>query len=147
MELPPTIFLMILAGCALALFWIVICLLAKFGSKAWNWIDDNDQPIKENPVLAWIMRRLGYKPACELSSYSAWVWESPDGRKQSDGAVAIFMPLIILLVCPTAIYIGLWLYPVTLTGIALFLIAYLARFARRHRKLFDRHLKDPDAHR
>lgn len=147
METPPTIFLTLLCGAALALCWIVICLLAKFGSQAWNWIDDNEQPIRVNPVFSWIMLRLGYKPAREVSPYSAYTWKTEDGKKESNGEIAFFMPLLILLFCPTAIYIGLWLYPVTLAAITIFLVGYLARFARRHRKLFDKHLKDPDAHR
>jgi hypothetical protein len=44
------------------------------------------------------------------------------------------------------IFTGLWLYPLTLTGATLCLVAFLARFARRHKKLFDKHLKDPEAH-
>lgn len=147
MELPPTIFLTMLCGAALALFWIVIVLLSKFGSRAWNWIDDNEQPIKINPLLAWIMRRLGYEKATYETHQTFMSWSTPDGKKKSDGEFAFFIPLLILFWAPTAIYIGLWLYPVTLAAITLFLIAYIARFARRHRKLFEKHLKDPDAHR
>jgi len=147
MELPPTIFLTFVAGGALAIGWGLTCLLAKLGCRAWNWIDDNDQPIKINPLLAWIMRRLGYEKASYETHQTFMSWSTPDGKKKTDGEFAFFIPLLILFWAPTAIYIGLWLYPVTLAAITLFLIAYVARFARRHRKLFEKHLKDPDAHR
>nr|WP_314585550.1 hypothetical protein [uncultured Pseudomonas sp.] len=148
MELPPTIILTAIAGFALSVGWLITYLFANLARKAWNWIDDNDDPVKRNPILDWLMPRLGYQIDQQHLNYGGkYIWEKNNGKDTSNGDIAIFMPFLILLVFPTAIYIGLWLYPVTLTGIALFLIAYLARFARRHRKLFDKHLKDPDAHR
>lgn len=51
-----------------------------------------------------------------------------------------------LLALPMAALIAFKLYPVTLfigTSIA---VAYLSRFARRSKKLFDKHVTDKDAH-
>jgi hypothetical protein len=38
------------------------------------------------------------------------------------------------------------LWPLALFCIALLAVAHVSRFARRHKKLFDKHVKDPEAH-
>jgi hypothetical protein len=47
---------------------------------------------------------------------------------------------------PVIIVVCVQFYPVALTVGSLFLMAHMARFGRRHKKLFDKHLTDKDAH-
>lgn len=146
MEFKQQILLTLVAGTALAGLWIAMYMLVNLGRAAWNWIDDNERPVPRNPIITWLMPRLGYRIDEERLKYgSSYIWEK-EGKGSSSGDIAVFMPMFLLFWAPSAIFVGLWLYPLTLAAITLFLIACVARFARRHKKLFDKHLKDPQAH-
>ena len=131
------------AGFFLALVWIASIVGSKLWAMTWNWIDDGDSKVEFNPLVLAVMRRLGYTNDRDSSCYP---YQKNKGEDISDGSRAVFFPLLLLLFSPLAIVIGYRLYPLTIAAITLFLLARLARFARRHRKLFDKHLKDPEAH-
>ncbi|PRA53200.1 MULTISPECIES: hypothetical protein [Pseudomonas] len=130
-------------GALLAIAWIALIVGSKVWQLTWNWIDDDESRVECNPLVFAVMRRLGYTRDRDSTSYP---YQKGDGEKISDGSLAVVLPLFLLLVCPLAIVVGFRLYPLVIAAITLFLIARLARFARRHKKLFDKHLKDPEAH-
>lgn len=57
-----------------------------------------------------------------------------------------FMLAVIAFALPITLLCALKVYPLTLAVLIITLIAYLARFARRNKKMFDDHTKDKDAH-
>ncbi|GFM73780.1 hypothetical protein PSCICL_47720 [Pseudomonas cichorii] len=130
------------AGVALAILWIFLYALAAIWSRVWAWIDDTKTPTY-NPLINKVMSQLG------------WTYQDGDynferkyirGNKKSDGELGFFGPLLILLCGPILLALAIKLYAATLTAFTLYLLARLARFARRHKKLFDKHVKDPAAH-
>lgn len=54
--------------------------------------------------------------------------------------------MLFLSMLPILLVIAFNFYPLTLSIISTAMIAYLARFARRSKKLFDKHVTDKDVH-
>jgi hypothetical protein len=125
-------------GFGLGFLWIAAYFLSGLWAGVWAWIDDSKAP-EANPLIANVMKRMGW-----IESERLWGYEK--GSLRSDGECAFFYPLIGLFVAPTAAALMVWLYPLTIAGALAYFVARLARFARRHKKLFDKHLKDPEAH-
>lgn len=127
-------------GGILGTAWVVAYILSWIGAWIWSWVDECESP-KENPLIEWSMRKMGWgKP----KGWSCWLYSRNDDV--SDGACGFFYPLLAVMIGPAAITILILLYPLTLSILLAVLLARLARFARRHKKLFDKHLKDPGAH-
>ena len=137
----PALGLAFALGLLLSVGWLALYLLSWGWARTWAWIDDSEAP-KNNPLLQMIMFRTGWKAS--TNRWSSCAYEK--GNESSSGAEAFFFPLVILFLGPMLAVIAFKLYPVTLAALTLYLIARLARFARRHKKLFDKHIKDPDAH-
>lgn len=126
------------AGFVLGFCWFAIYLFGWAWDWAWSWIDDSEASSR-NPVIRWVMARRGWQEG-EYGGYEK-------GGERSFGESAFFCPLIFFVTGPVFALLAITFYPVTIGLICLYLIARLARFARRHKKLFDKHVKDPDAHR
>lgn len=125
-------------GLLLGLGWVALYVLSWVCAWCWAWIDDAKAP-RSNPLISFVMHRRGYTDG-------DWLWRFRKGDKKSDGKSGFFYPLLALLLSPLFVVTAVTIYPVTLAALTLFLLARLARFARRHKKLFDKHIKDPDAH-
>lgn len=125
-------------GLLLGLGWVALYIFSWAWAWSWAWIDDAKAP-RTNPLIKFVMHLRGYDDG-------DWVWKFRKGDKKSDGESGFFYPLLALLVGPLFVVTAVTIYPVTLAALTLFLLARLARFARRHKKLFDKHIKDPDAH-
>ena len=67
-----------------------------------------------------------------------WRFPVTLGGFLSSTVIVSLMPIISLL--------AFKFYHVLIPILSLFLLAHLARFARRHKKMFDDHVKDKDAH-
>lgn len=138
-------------GVILAAGWIASLLLCGIWNRAWAWIDDS-KPSSHNAMVAKVMQWLGYQKDDGSYGYTKVkeVVQLTRGThtsyKYSDGGEGFFYPLIILFAGPTIILLAIAIYPVTIGIATAFALARLARFARRHKKLFDKHIKDPDAH-
>lgn len=124
----------------LCIGWIAIYILGWIWAWTWSWIDDSDCP-ERNPIIDRVMKIMGFKVA-NASRCWRYIGIVDEWGVQSDGAIGFFAPLLILAFTPFAIV----LYQFTLAIFCLYLIARLARFARRNKKLFDKHIKDPSAH-
>ena len=125
-------------GLLLGLGWCALYVLSWAWSWSWAWIDDSEAPTA-NHLISFVMRRMGW------SDGDRW-FRFRKGDQISDGASGFFYPLLTLVFAPTLAVLAVKIYPATLAALTLFLMARLARFARRHKKLFDKHIKDPDAH-
>lgn len=137
----PALGLAFAIGLLLSVGWVALYFLSWGWARTWAWIDDTEAP-KNNPMIKSIMFRMGW-----VESTNKWTSFSYEkGKGSSDGAEAFFWPLIIVFLGPMLAVIAFKLYPVTLTAVTLYLLARLARFARRHKKLFDKHINDPAAH-
>ena len=130
--------LSLVAGGCLIVIWLALYLLAWVWAWCWSWVDDA-KVVKRNPLLRLIMQKMGW-----IEHHESFLYEKDDDY--SDGAVAFLIPLCVLGFAPPLIFISIYLYPITIFCFALLLIAHIARFARRHKKLFDKHIKDPGAH-
>ncbi|MEE5088416.1 hypothetical protein V2J74_27050 [Pseudomonas alliivorans] len=116
-------------------------LAGKIWAHTWAWIDDGKPG--RNPVLELMARLRGWKPHTSEGSGQYLWWKDRKGETQSD-VLLFFFPVAVF--GPLVIFLSLKFYPVLLTALTLAAIAYVARFSRRHKKLFDKHLKDPEAH-
>ena len=139
MTIPETFFgqalACLVAGYGTAGLVLLAVLLGKLWRHSWAWIDDSEPG--RNPVLDKLAKLRGWTPD------DSGRWTDKKGESKYD---ALFLPVAIAFAVPLSIFLGVRLYPFLLAAICLFLIAYVARFARRHKKLFDKHLTDPAAH-
>lgn len=139
METVPPAFTAFVAGIFLAIGWLLILLAAHLWAVAWAWIDDSERS-RTNPVTRRVMALLGYHPT--EYKYSEFAYRHSKTNGISDGLRAVFLPAMALFCVPFSILY----YPVAIGLLTAFALAHIARFARRHKKLFDQHLKDPGAH-
>ena len=133
-------------GVALAIGWALLLLSASIWQRVWRWVDDDDGPKKPNYFIAKVMTWLGFT---RDRASSCFPWQRKGGGCSDDisaGDCAIWYPLLALLVAPLVVALCIRFYPIALAAGTLYLLARLARFARRHKKLFDKHIKDPEAH-
>lgn len=143
MNLPDDVTGLIAASGALGFAAAMLFLIATWAGAAWvhvwAWIDDGEPG--SNPVAVLIARLRGWEPYAT----GPGVWTKPDGR--SAHSMDVYFPVLLTaFFLPAVLILGFEFYPFVLTGLALLAVAHVARFARRHKKLFDKHVKDPDAH-
>lgn len=127
-------------GVILAGVWIALNILCRIWAWVWAWIDDSESP-KSGAIIHFLAMSRGFK----VYEGSYFKYRSADGD-YSNGWLEFLAPMALLFIAPTAFLLAFLLYPLTLSIFGLYLTARLARFARRHKKLFDKHIKDPDAH-
>jgi hypothetical protein len=140
-SLPVQLFGCLILGVALFVAMLLTVGLGKLWRNVWGWIDDSEPG--RNPVLEFLARLRGWTPYT-TEGYSKYLWWKDKKGEQRPDVLLFFFPITMF--APLAIYLSIKLYPVLLTFVTLAVVAYVARFARRHRKLFDKHLKDPEAH-
>lgn len=132
----------------LIIFWVLIYLFCWISQWAWAWIDDSKVD-KNNAIISWLMIKNGWK-LCdqETGRFSYYkgnrYWDS--SSEKSDGIVVLVNTLMISTTFPVFIVIMFNFYDITLFTFAGISIAWLARFARRNKKMFDAHANDPKAH-
>ena len=123
----------------LPIAWLAFLAIISVCCMVWDWIDDKESFTK-NPVIKFFMLKMGF-PVSKASSSRIFVYEK-DGNDLTDGGRVILGGALIFAIIPTAIY----LYEISMIFIVSALLALLARFARRSKKMFDLHIKDKDAH-
>lgn len=141
MDLPPEkLFLaMLMMGIAMAVVFIVLSAFTEVVRAGLLWVDDR-QSEGPWPMTQLIAKAMGYK---ESSHSYKFVKEGKEDQGNADilGKAAVVIGCIPMVVCVTVQF-----YPIVLSLALLYAIAHTARFARRHKKLFDKHVKDPEAH-
>lgn len=159
----------IFASGFIAAFLVVLYVLCWVGQWAWAWVDDseidNENILSKHMTLrrfskwkypVWNGRKtdskkpFGYAKDESLNDSSVhnlregvdylYDWRFPVtlGGFISSTVIVSLMPIISLL--------AFKFYYVLIPILSLFLLAHLARFARRHKKIFDDHVKDKGAH-
>ena len=132
----------LLSGVALAVFWCLVVLASKIWAATWAWIDDAKAP-KRSPAIVFLMKISGYKENAEGAVYD---FTHSNKKSETDAEIAFALAFMFCLIAPIMALLAFDLYPVTIAIMTLYAVAHLARFARRHKKLFDKHIADPDAH-
>jgi len=129
----PWIIGSILAGSLLALYF-----LSWLVQWAWAWVDDSKMA-ERNKIIDFIMFNL-----CkfEKGKYLDLFPYEKNGDIADGSGVFVILMTILFLTPPTIVY----LWELVLFAIGFILLANLVRFSRRHKKLFDEHLKDKSAH-
>jgi hypothetical protein len=149
----PTNNLLFSLGGVLALLWSVVFLLATIWRFAWAWMDDAT-PRSINFLHEKIIRWRGWRPREEVSPGGAWRYyknfsaqpqKYDDITDSVDNIIASIHVIVIttLIVGPITVFYA-WQF--LLAAAVLYATALLARYSRRHKKLFDEHLKDQNAH-
>jgi hypothetical protein len=65
-------------------------------------------------------------------------WRTPLGSYPCLVVASFFAPMVCLFAVTA--------YPITIGVLTVLLLAHLARFSRRHKKMFDEHIEDKNAH-
>ena len=126
-------------GCILAIAWLAGLVLIRIGYRAWAWVDDSEPP-KINPFIKWLMHKDGWveRASCDYP----FIREG----EISDGIYIKIRVFFAAALLPVIAVLALQFYPVTLAMATMYAIAHLARYARRHKKVFDEHVADKKAH-
>jgi hypothetical protein len=133
-----------LCGVVIAALWIVAYLLCRFGQWAWAWVDDAKVG-KRNLIVNWLAMMQGYTHR-DPGYDTEFVYWNKDKSDSAVGILPFLQALLATSIAPMAIVIAFKLYAVTLIVLTLMVTAWVARFSRRHKKLFDKHIVDKDAH-
>jgi hypothetical protein len=133
----------IVLGVTLAVCFILTGFIGIIWSNVWSWIDDNETEVT-NPINRIALLLCAGR---KTDIYDYWRYRAFFNVTRTDDILIIyFWAISVLLSAPIAILLAVKLYEISLFIVAVVLIAHLARFARRHKKVFDKHVKDPDAH-
>lgn len=139
-NLPEQLMAVFMLGFPVAGLLIGAVLLGLAWRKALAWIDDAEAG--RNPVLEFMARLRGWTPYTTEGNGYQW-WKDKKGSTQTE----VLLPFLgLFFFSPLAVFLAIKLYPVVMAAMTLVAVAFVARFARRHKKLFDKHLKDPEAH-
>ena len=132
-------FMFILSG-ILAGSGVVLLILTQIGVHLWKWVDDLDC-LPPNPLVKGAGNLWGYKWE---EGFNRYIKRNKEKRvvDRSEGEGFVLSIAFILACIP--ILVKVWV--LTLFVFSILAVAHLARFARRHKKLFDLHVKDKDAH-
>ena len=123
-------------------FWLVTYLLSWGIQWAWSWVDDSEIG-KRNWIVRKIAHWRGYEDRDTYISSFLYTDKSGD---MSDGSNPFFLVAFVTSIIPMTLVLSINFYPVALSVLTLTLIAHVARFSRRHKKIFDEHVKDKSVH-
>lgn len=137
----------IVGGCLFA-FGIIAPLISSLLSRCWAWVDDSKQ-VGYNVLFGWV---VGKCFNLRRDRWGEYRWESGEGNRVADGdgfdltMFWIFCFLLPLAFLPALIVFFMFNYEIAIALLTLYTIAHLARYSRRHKKVFDKHVSDPKAH-
>jgi len=129
-------------------FVLAVCvLLFLIGSavtqRAWAFVDDSKVG-NNNFAMVKICSLFGLKPNSEGS---CWNYSNEKNDKKSDGDVPLLKVLLFSFLSPIFVLLAYKAYVITLFIFTLLILMFIARMAFRGKKLFNKHIKDKDAHR
>ena len=131
------------AWIGIIIFWYLAYILSWVVQWAWAWIDDSEIG-KNNALIKKIASYMGYEET--ESRYSFNAYDHKSSGSSSDGVWQFHLFVLITGIIPLTIVLSINFYPVALSLVTLTIIAHIARFSRRHKKIFDEHVKDKSAH-
>ena len=127
-------------GC-IAVLLILGLLITRICQHIYAWLDDS-KVAKRNVFVVKLNSLWGYEPPESWGFYKI----KKGGSTMNSGEAG---PLLSALVCgllPLLVVLALHHIFFTLTVLGFIAAAHLARFCLRHKKLFDKHLTDKEAH-
>lgn len=157
-------------GVTIAALWLVAYILCWIGQWAWAWVDDDEidssnwlagkihfskwkypvynnygigleEAVKENK------KPFGYAKDKKHENKSIGkLTEGVDYKYSHSVGGGIITLSFLTSLLPILFVVSLHFYPIVLAVLILATIAWVARFSRRHKKLFDKHIQDKDAH-
>jgi len=157
-------------GLGLSAFCIIAYVLSWVVQWAWAWIDDGKASKKNWIASKTIFSKWKYPvhndygDALERKAKTnADGWGYAKDKKHTHKSVhnlkhgidylydwqisgRYFWLVLGMIPLPVVAVLMYDVYPITLTIGVLIVLAYLARFSRRHKKIFDEHVKDKGAH-
>lgn len=128
----------ITVGVCLAAMWVLAYILCWIGQWAWAWINDSEVG-KRNKMVEVIALRVGY----EIVDY---IYMYRKNLRDTDGEAPFFICGAALSISPLAMVMAFSYYPVSIGVATAATLAFMARFALRHKKLFDKHIVSKGAH-
>jgi len=132
----------LIGGVAIAAMWIVAYFLCWCCQWAWAWVDDEEVG-NENlwvTFLAVKVWKLELRNSGADYPYYGSSWGSSDGIEAYCGS------LIISALAPVFFVWCFNFYVVVLFVLSLIFLMQLTRFARRQKKLFDKHVTNKEIH-
>jgi len=130
----------ILCGGIIVIGWIVAYVLCWIGQWAWAWVDDSKVG-QRNLIVKYLANKNGF------DDYHGSVFDYKGKKKgYSDGLWSFMRAFLFTVTLPFVLLMTIKLYPIALAILCMALVAWVARFSRRHKKLFDKHIVDKDAH-
>lgn len=130
----------IAVGIYLAALWVLAYILCWVGQWVWAWLDDSEVG-KGNKIVNYLSKKAGYTDR----DCSTFRFYTPSGGI-SDGALPFVTCGALLSAVPFVAVCAFSFYPITIGAATAIAVAFIARFALRNKKLFDKHVKNKDAH-
>jgi len=137
--------LLIGASCAGLLFLTIV--LSGIVQRLYGFVNDSDRS-DYNFIIKRICKVFGLKPTNGCWSFDAckgsgWI---SDSSGESAGDLPLVISFLSALAFPLLALIAFKLYALTLSIFLFIALMFLARIVVRGKKLFNKHIKDKDAH-
>ena len=126
---------------SIAAIWILVYILCWVGQWAWAWVDDA-KVHKGNLIVGFLAKKYGFVDDGDKELY----YHHPVIGGHGEGFIPFVGTLGVTSLIPVCLVVTFNFYPIVLSVLLFFVFAMLARFSRRHKKLFDKHIEDKDAH-
>lgn len=135
-----------IGGCIIVLF-ILAYVATWLGQCCYAWLDDAKTG-EQNLIVKFLSEKVFKYKVRDKETYRrySYVYTSKMCSEGSDGFAPFFCTMMLCAVAPLIIVIVLDFLFAALVILGFIVAAHLARFCFRHRKLFDKHIKDKDAH-
>jgi len=126
--------------------WILAYVSCWVCQWVWAWIDDSEVSDRSK-MIDLLMRLYGYKVReSYYHSDGAYIKKLKVCSTYACGASHSFLSLGALCALPWVIYASVLFYDVAICLVIIVMVIFLSRYARRHKKLFDKHIANKDAH-
>jgi len=120
--------------------WHLAYILCWFIQWSWSWVDDSKMG-KVNTLVRKVAHLSGFE-----DYDGCWDYKHKKSEGRSDGFGPFYAITFGTGLLPIVLVVAIEFYPIALSIAVLILMAHLARFSRRHKKIFDEHVKDKSAH-
>ena len=116
---------------ALVAIWVSLYPISWIYWGAWGWLHDNKEQKCHNRVAEWL---------------TTIIWREDRSKYRYNVEYSFFAGFCVNLTLLALFPLTLYLYEITLFIVTVVALMHLTRFSIRHGKLFDKHVKDKEAH-
>lgn len=131
---------LVVGGC-IAMLLILGLPIVRICQHIYAWLDDS-KVAKRNAFVVKLNDLWGYAPPDSWGFYKI----KKGGSTINSGEVGPMLSIVVVGLLPLVVVLALDHMFFTLTILGFIAAAHLARFCFRHKKLFDKHLTDKEAH-